>query len=57
MSIKETYKNVRYKVRDIVINSQYRKRLTNHDFSIISCDCLGGGDVQGPASSYGLSNT
>lgn len=42
MSIKETYKNLRYKVRDVVINSQYRKRLTNHDFSIISCDCLGG---------------
>lgn len=42
MNIKESYKNMRYSVRDVLINSKYRSRLINKEFSIISCDCLGG---------------
>ena len=42
MLIKETYKKMRYAVRDIFYNTRNRKKLLNNDFSIISNDCVGG---------------
>lgn len=42
MSIKGKYKEIRFSVRDALLNSRYRAQLTNHDFSLITSDCLGG---------------
>ncbi len=36
------YNKFRFFVRDLTINSKYRKRIKNIDFSIISSDCVGG---------------
>jgi uncharacterized protein (DUF1919 family) len=39
----KTYiRKIQFSLRDRTINNQYRKRLKNNDFSIISNDCLGG---------------
>ena len=40
--LKYGYKAVRFYFRDILYNRNNRKRLTNHDFSIICSDCTGG---------------
>lgn len=42
MSIKSVYKDIRFTVRDGLINRKYRSELLNHDFSLITSDCLGG---------------
>lgn len=36
------YKDIRYKIRDFLLNRKYRKKLKNHDFSIICSDCTAG---------------
>lgn len=42
MGVKEIYKKLRFNFRDIVFNRKNRKKLLNHDFSIICSDCTGG---------------
>lgn len=42
VSIKGNYKKIRYAVRDVVYNRKNRKRLSNDNFSLITCDCTGG---------------
>jgi uncharacterized protein (DUF1919 family) len=40
--MKKLIRKIQFKLRDFFINRKYRKRLKNKDFSIISCDCIGG---------------
>ena len=40
--LKTLIKKIQFFFRDKTINKKYRKRLKNHDFSIISNDCIGG---------------
>lgn len=40
--MKKELKNIRNLMRDIAINSNNCRRLTNHDFTLISSDCTGG---------------
>ena len=40
--IKEAYKKIRFQIRDQVWNKENRKKLVNHDFSIICSDCTAG---------------
>ena len=39
---KNKIRKLQFKIRDRTINKEYRSRLTNTDFSIISSDCTGG---------------
>ena len=40
--IKEAYKEFRFQIRDLLLNDGERKRLENHEFSIICSDCPAG---------------
>ena len=40
--MKRLIRKIQFKLRDFFINRKYRKRLKNKDFTIISCDCIGG---------------
>lgn len=40
--IKEAYKKYRFVARDTLFNNKNRKKLENHEFSIISSDCTAG---------------
>lgn len=40
--IKKLIKNIRYFIRDKIINRRYRKELKNFKFSLITNDCIGG---------------
>ncbi len=40
--IKNILKEIRFKIRDSLHNRISRKKLKNHDFSVISSDCIGG---------------
>ena len=40
--MKRLIRKIQFKLRDFFINRKYRKRLKSKDFTIISCDCIGG---------------
>lgn len=40
--MREQLKQARNRVRDITINYNNRRKLTNHDFTLIASDCTGG---------------
>lgn len=42
MAVKDKCKKIRFYFRDLLINRRNRKRLKNHDFSIICSDCTAG---------------
>ena len=42
MSIYNAFKDIRYTIRDELINKKNRKRLINRNISLIASDCIGG---------------